>query len=594
MTVHDHHSYAQPSNANVKHLQWDAVVDFDSKTIRAKATWKIETSEDANTIILDTKALTIERVTIDNDEETTFTLGEHDEYLGESLTIAIKPTTKTITIYYQTSPDAAALQWLSPQQTAGKKHPFLFTQSQAILARSWVPCQDSPGIRFTYEASVTVPPTLLALMSATNPKEKNADGKYNFSMRQPIPSYLLALAVGDISFQAISDRSGVYAEPSVLATAANEFVDLEHMIAGAEELYGPYRWERYDLLVLPPSFPFGGMENPRLTFATPTILAGDRSLTSLVAHELAHSWSGNLVTNATWDDFWLNEGFTVYFEKRIMEKLYGKDYAEMLSTLDLQDLRDEVESLNANNLSGDTKLKLNLTGRDPDEGVTDIAYNKGYYFLRTLEVTYGRKEFDQFVKDYFDQYAFKVMTTEDFIPFLKQYYQQHFKVAIPDRLIHEWIYTVGLPASLEAALPSAERFVQVDAALESWKQTKTIASPVADKWSTHEWLHFIKNLPTTLSPAEMVLLDAFGKFTDSKNSEIIAAWGVVAIRNNYQKAYPVIESFLINTGRRKFLLPLYQEFLKTPEGKEVALAIYEKARPNYHYVAVASLDKLLQ
>ena len=361
------------------------------------------------------------------------------------------------------------MQWLSAQQTASKNNPFLFTQSEAILARSWVPCQDSPSIRFTYDAEVTVPANLLALMSASNPREKNTTGIYQFAMRQPIPSYLLALSVGDIKFHEISQRSGIYAEPSLVDTAAWEFADLEKMIAGAEALYGKYRWDQYDVIVLPPSFPFGGMENPRLTFATPTILAGDRSLTSLIAHELAHSWSGNLVTNATWDDFWLNEGFTVYFEHRIMEKLYGRDYSEMLALLALQDLHETVDDMKAKNLYGDTKLKLNLVGRNPDEGVTDIAYDKGYFFLRSIEEQHGRDKFDGFVKDYFNENAFKAMDTDGFIAYLKNYYQTKYSITIEDSFLNAWIFTEGLPANCPK--PVSTRFEKVDDFSQQWKNS---------------------------------------------------------------------------------------------------------------------------
>lgn len=588
----DPHSYAQPAEARVKHLQWKATVDFDHKIIRAVATWTIEANANADLITFDTKGLSIEKVTLNDNVAAEYRLANNDSILGQALAVLLKPGTTQVSITYQTSPDAEALQWLSPQQTAGKKFPFLFTQSQAILARSWVPCQDSPGIRFTYDAEVTVPKDLLALMSASNPQAKNETGIYTFSMKQPIPSYLLALSVGDIAFKSISDRSGIYAEPSLVDTCAWEFADLEKMIAGAEELYGKYQWDRYDVLVLPPSFPFGGMENPRLTFATPTILAGDRSLTSLIAHELAHSWSGNLVTNATWDDFWLNEGFTVYFETRIMEKLYGKDYAEMLASLNLQGLHEEIKSLNEAGLSADTKLKLHLEGRSPDDGVTEIAYNKGYYFLRTIEEQNGRDKFDQFVKDYFSQNAFKVMTTEEFIPFMKTYYQEKFSIALVDSLFQDWIYTEGLPSYCPK--PVSDRFAKVDAALAQWKAGNAITGSTTSSWSTHEWLHFLKNLPDTLSPGQMTALDELGKFTASGNSEIITAWGVIAIRNHYEKAYPKIETFLINTGRRKFLMPLYSELIKTPEGKKRAVSIYSKARPNYHFVAVSSLDKLLK
>lgn len=588
--LQDPHSFSKPSEARVTHLQWKATVDFQTQTITAVASWKIDASPDEDVVLLDTKGLKIDKVTLNDGQNTEFKLAEADPLLGQALAVMINADTKTINIHYQTDPEAEALQWLTPQQTAGKKHPFLFTQSQAILARSWVPCQDSPSVRFTYEADVTVPKELIALMSASNPQLKNETGTYHFVMDQPVPSYLLALAAGDVEFKPISNRSGVYAEPSLVDTAAWEFADLEKMIQGAEGLYGRYQWERYDVIVLPPSFPFGGMENPRLTFATPTILAGDRSLTSLIAHELAHSWSGNLVTNGTWNDFWLNEGFTVYFEHRIMEKLYGRDYAEMLSTLALQDLKETIISLNKDNLSGDTKLKLNLEDRNPDDGVTDIAYNKGYFFLRSIEEKHGRETFDAFLNDYFKQNAFNAMDTDSFIRYIKEYYKGK-GITLEDAHFQSWIFTEGLPK--DCPQPVSERFKRVDDVLQGWKSSGKADAELTAKWSTHEWLHFLKNLPDTLSDGQMKALDALGNFTASGNAEITTAWMVHAIRNNYEKAYPKLESFLINTGRRKFLSPLYNELVKTESGKKRAKEIYAKARPNYHFVATNTFDKLL-
>jgi leukotriene-A4 hydrolase len=591
VTPPDPHSFSLPDEAKATHLSWKADVDFEGKTINGVATWSIEAAPDADVIIFDTKGLKISKVTLDNDRPAEFKISEKDSVLGEALAVLITPQTKKVSIHYQTGKEAEALQWLDAQQTAGKKFPFLFTQSQAILARSWVPCQDSPSLRFTYDADVTVPKDLIALMSASNPQVKNERGEYHFEMKQPISSYLFALSAGDLVFKPISGRSGIYAEPSVIESAVWEFVDLEKMIAGAEELYGPYQWDRYDVLVLPPSFPFGGMENPRLTFATPTILAGDRSLTSLIAHELAHSWSGNLVTNATWNDFWLNEGFTVYFETRIMEKLYGADYSEMLASLSLQDLKEEIKSLNEAGLAADTRLKLSLEGRDPDDGVTEIAYNKGYFFLRGIEEKHGREKFDKFLKDYFTSNAFRSMNTDGFIGYIKNYYQSNFGIALDDQRFNQWIFSEGLPA--DCPQPNSGRFKKVDEVIAAWKAEQRLNNTISKNWSTHEWLHFIKNLPDSLSPQQMQTVDNFGNFTQSGNSEIISAWGVVAIRNKYEKMNPKIESFLINTGRRKFLSPLYNELIKTPEGKERAKAIYDKARPNYHFVATNTFDKLL-
>jgi len=587
----DPHSFARPDEVVVTHLNLDLRVDFDKKELAGHARLTIHNKTGASTLWLDTRDLIIEQVTLEPEgNETTFRLGDTVKFLGQSLAIDITPQTKSVTVHYRTTPQAAALQWLSPAQTAGKKKPFLFTQSQAILARTWVPCQDGPGVRMTYTATIRVPNDLMAVMSATNPTTKHPDGVYRFSMPQPIPSYLLALAVGDLAFESLGPRSGVYAEPSVVKKAAWELADSEKLIAAAEELYGPYRWERYDLIILPPSFPFGGMENPRLTFATPTILSGDRSLVSLVAHELAHSWSGNLVTNATWNDFWLNEGFTVYFEHRIMEKVYGKTYAEMLAQLALQDLEATLKELGPG--SAGTHLKLNLTGRDPDEGVTDIAYNKGYFFLRMIEESVGRERWDALLKMYFETHAFKSMTTEAFLEYLRSNLIKGDRT-LEDRLrINDWVYGPGLPKNVPKVF--SEEFARVETQLEAWKKGTPASKLSTHNWTTHHWLHFLRNLPPQLSKQQMQELDrAFG-LTRSGNAEILSAWFLHTIANDYQPAYPALERFLIEVGRRKFLKPLYTKLTETPAGLARARKIYAQARTGYHAVSTSTIDTILK
>ncbi len=591
--VKDIHSYAEPSQAIMQHLKWEAQVDFDSSRISAKASIRISRDPKVEVLLLDTKNLQIDSVHAGTETEavpTSFKLAKPDEILGSALEIELPEQADWVHIYYQTTEQAEALQWLNPQQTAGKTHPFLFTQSQAILARTWIPLQDSPGIRFTYEATVKVPPQMLALMSASNPQHKNALGIYHFRMEQPIPAYLMALAVGDIYFQSLGPRSGVYAEPEVIESAAYEFGELEQMISIAEELYGPYRWDRYDIIVLPPSFPFGGMENPRLTFATPSILAGDRSLTSLVAHELAHSWSGNLVTNATWEDFWLNEGFTVYFEYRIMEALYGKEYAEMLALLSLQDLRAEVKEMMESKRGSDTHLKLDLKNRNPDDGVTTIAYDKGYYFLRWIEMRVGRNNWDQFIVDYFEENAFQSMTTARFLRFLQKNLIDKHNINLYRDELEEWIYHSGLPESLPE--PKSEKFELVEESLKKWLEQGEM--PNTAEWSTHEWLHFIKALPGDLDTAAVRSLDQAYNLTQSRNAEIQAAWYQQAIRYQYQAAYPAMADFLNQVGRRKFLAPLYTALAGSEKDKVFALKVYQQARPNYHFVSVNTIDEILQ
>lgn len=585
---HDPHTFSEFDSAVVTHLNWKAEVDFEQRMISAVATWDIERKNNAQHIVFDADGLNVSAVTNQNNEALNFILGDEVDNLGQPLRVDLTPSTKQVSITYRTQPSAEALQWLSPQQTAGKKHPFLYSQSQAILARTWIPCQDSPGIRFTYTAEVTVPTELMALMSAENPQQKNETGTYTFEMNQPVPAYLMAIAVGDVEFQAIGERTGIYAEPQTVEAAAYEFADMEKMLIAAEELYGKYAWEQYDLIVLPPSFPFGGMENPRLTFATPTIIAGDRSLTALVAHELAHSWSGNLVTNATWNDFWLNEGFTVYFERRIMEALYGESYADMLAVLGRQDLEEDLAELD----SKDTHLKLELKGRNPDDGMTDVAYEKGYFFLRMLEENVGREQFDGFLKTYFDTFAFQTMITEEFLHYLDSNLLEGDTAMRASLKIDEWVYGPGLPSNMPKVV--SKRFQNVSSSLKAWADGAfSLEELNTNDWSSHEWLYFLRSLPDSLSKQRLEELDSSFAFTQSGNSEILAAWFMHTIKKDYAPADEAVRSFLNTVGRRKFLVPLYKALIEADGNKKRAAEIYNKAKANYHAVSIETLDRLI-
>ncbi len=609
----DLHSYSNPEQIKVRHLDLDLQVSFEKKTLEGSVTLTVErvTGSGGAALVLDTQDLKIARVEAAQGSGTfqpsPFTLGAPDKILGAPLTIQLPPTADRVRVHYASSPTAAALQWLTPAQTAGKKHPFLFSQSQAIYARTWIPLQDTPSVRMTYDARIRVPRTLKAVMSAEGnfqvdlTKLKGATigsvpgglpilvgsmAQFSFRMTQPIPSYLIALAVGDLEFIQLGSRTGVYAEPAMAAKAAKEFEDTEKMLASTEKLYGPYRWGRYDLLVLPPSFPYGGMENPKLTFATPTIIAGDKSLVSLVAHELAHSWSGNLVTNATWSDFWLNEGFTNYVTQRIIEAVYGPERAAMEEVLERQELLELLKTLPA----ADQILHINLTGRNPEDGVTEIPYVKGATFLLHLEKAYGRARFDSFVRGYFDHFAFQSIRTSDFVNYLNQHLVTSGGVSnVP---IDEWIYKPGIPAS--APMPSSEVFAKVEKQAQQWLGGQVSATKLqTSSWSYHEWQHFLRSLPVPLTQERMAQLDGAFHFSQSGNAEIVHQWLLMAIQNNYAPAYPKLEEFLVSVGRRKFLKPLYSELVKTEAGRLRAMTIYRKARPSYHPIAVATLDEIL-
>ena len=584
-SVIDSHTLSNYKEVSIEHAHLKLKVDFESKLIKGSVTHSIKNNSASTEFILDTKYLTIDSVKDQNNNLLDFSFGEKDDLLGDPLIVSIDSTTKKVTINYSTTSSSEALDWLNAEQTAGKEFPFMYTQGQSIFTRSWIPIQDSPGLRISYSADITVPEGMLPVMSATNPQVKNQTNSYSFEMNQPIPPYLIALAVGNLEFSSIDHRTGVYAEPSMLPSCVSEFADMGKMVDVAEKLYGAYDWERFDVIVLPPSFPFGGMENPKLTFATPTIIAGDRSLVSLIAHELAHSWSGNLVTNATWNDFWLNEGFTVYFERRIMEALYGKDYTEMLALLGYQDLQEELISLDPKMQT----LKLKMKGMHPDDAMSDIAYEKGYFFLRMIENNVGREAMDNFLKKYFSDHKFQTIITEEFLTYLEANLIEGNRVNFK---IDEWVYQPGLPENCPVI--DCKRFVNVESSIDEFMNSNSIQHLNTSEWSTHEWIHFVKNLPDSIESENMKVLDNSFNLSSSGNSEILAVWFERSIVADYQPAFPFMKKFLIKVGRRKFLQPIYESLAKTKDHKLWANEVYKEARSNYHYVSFNTIDDILK
>ncbi|MEM6640088.1 MAG: M1 family metallopeptidase [Pseudomonadota bacterium] len=590
----DYHSFANASEARIEHVHLDLDVDFERRELRGEAALRVALSPGASKVVLDTRDLTIRDVLIyrgATPESIDFELGERDPDRGQALTIPLPPNTvgvARLAVRYATSPSASGLQWLSPAQTAGGEHPFLFSQSQAIHARSWIPIQDTPSVRMTYTATLRTPAALRAVMSASNDPDGPRDGEYDFEMPQPVPAYLIALGVGDLTFKPMSARTGIYAEPALVDAAAAEFEDTEAMLEISEQLYGPYRWGRYDLLILPPSFPFGGMENPRLSFITPTVIAGDKSLVSLIAHELAHSWSGNLVTNATWRDLWLNEGFTSFLTDRIMHQVYGEKRAQMEYFLDVQSLEADVAAMPP----GDQKLAIDLRGRDPDDVFSSVPYTKGQLFLTWLETRLGRERFDAFLRAYFDRFAFQSITTEQFMVFLDEALLTQYPDIVPEARVREWIFEPGLPE--DRPRPYSDAFETIGAFTNDWLAGKRALSTSGSAgWSVHEWLYFLNNLPDDLPMARLVELDRAYDLTHSPNNEIAHAWYLQAIAHDYQPAYATMEPYLIGIGRRKLIVPLYEALVATEKGRAFAERVYRQARPGYHPLAVGTVDGIV-
>ena len=587
-------SYAHDDQVKTRALHLDLAADFAHKTLSGYAELTLDWIDPAaRTLDLDTRGLTIARVQAQDAQgkwtPAPFTLDKSDPEKGQALHIALASQAARVRIDYRTAPDAAALQWLTPAQTMSGKRPFMFSQSETINARSWVPLQDTPAVRFTYTAHVTAPAGLRVVMSADNDAAATGKGGWNFTMPQPIPSYLLAIGIGELEYRALGARTGVYAEPLRIKAAAYELADTEKMVAAAESLYGPYRWGRYDMLVLPPSFPIGGMENPRLTFVTPTMIAGDRSLVDLIAHELAHSWSGNLVTNASWKHWWLNEGFTTYVTTRILESLYGQEVATMNLQLEQEEALELLKTVPPEKQALLTKDADTSSAHYTDE---ELAYPKGAWFLRTLEQRAGRAVFDPFLRGWFDQHAFQSATTGQFETYLRSALLARHPGLMTDAELDAWLHGPGIPDS--AVHANSARLAALDVKRVQWLKDDLRTSELeTGNWTALEWMKFLNDIDEHVTLNQLRELDAAGHLTGSGNDEVAFRFYRAAIHAGNRAIRPQLQRFLLSVGRQKFVIPLYAALRKDPGDKAWAEQVYQRARPRYHPVTQASVDKLM-
>jgi aminopeptidase N len=589
----DPHSCAQPGQVRVVHLDLELALDFAQRRLAGQATLRLEWLDPAaSALLLDTRDLDIagvEALAADGQTQAlAWSLGLSDDTVGCALRIEAPQRPASVRVHYRTSELASGLQWLRPEQTADHAAPFMFSQSEAIHARSWVPLQDTPAVRFTYAARIRAPRGLRVVMSALNEAGHALDGEFRFAQPHPIPSYLLAIAAGDIAVRETGPRSAVYAEPSLIALAAREFADTEQLIASTEQLYGAYRWGRYDILVLPPSFPFGGMENPNMTFATPTVLVGDKSLVSLVAHELAHSWSGNLVTAATWRDIWLNEGFTTYVQGRITEAVYGKALADEEALLAARDLQKKLPGIAANL----QKLAPDPDGLAADDTLGVVAYHKGAWFLRTLEARYGRQLLDAWLRGYFDHFAYRSICTEDMLAYLKAGLVDRHPGRMQWDEVLAWVYQPGIPA--DAPLPESPRFAMIDAARHDFLAGDIDAAGLdAHAWNTQEWMYFLDRLPDVAPLEKLEQLDAAWQLTGTANAEIGMRWYVHAIAAGYTVAWPAAGEHMRRIGRLYLTTPLYKALARTPAGLAYAEEVYATAASGYHPLTQAAVAAII-
>jgi leukotriene-A4 hydrolase len=581
----DPHSHCDAQQPETERFELRVRVDFERRVLTGSVALELRPSEAqarGGPLDLDTRDLAIAGVVSATGVRLPFELGPADPILGTRLRITLPPGIRRLTIDYSTSRQASALGWLLPEQTASKQHPYLFSQCQAIHARSIVPLQDTPGRRVTFAAWLDVPEELVSLMAARFVGRQPAGpGRANdhFEMPEPIPPYLLALAVGNLKSRELSPRVRVWGEPGVVDAAAREFAGVESMIVAAESLFGPYDWERFDLLVMPPSFPYGGMENPRLTFLTPTIIAGDRSLVNVVAHELAHSWTGNLVSNASAEHFWLNEGFTVYAERRILEALSGREESELHAAVGRTELQRSLEELAAQPEL--TRLRTHLDGVDPDHAFSNVPYEKGYALLRAIEEAVGRGAWDPFLRRYMQAFRFRALTTEEWLEFLESELP-----GVAQRVdAAAYLDSPGLPAS--AVPPRSQRLDRVLAL----PPAVPLASEGA-RLSPLEWRLYLDHMPRPTPLEACAELDARFQLGASGNAEILSAWLLLAIESRYRPALARTEAFLGAVGRMKYLKPLYRALLGWPEGRPVAMAAFARNRHGYHPIAVHVVESL--
>jgi aminopeptidase N len=596
---HDYFSFANTDQFLTGHVDLDLTVDFSAEQLHGSAILHLaRTDPSATEVILDSRGLSVNEVAVALPDgpmvPAEFFFGEEDTIQGTPLIVSLPADFNPdsdfrMKLDYRTGPDASALQWLPPELTAGGKHPFMFTQSQAIHARSWIPLQDTPAVRITYSAVIHTPRELLAVMSADNNPLTPRSGEYHFDMPQPIPSYLVALAVGNIFFVPLGEQTGVYTEPEVLDAAAFEFSGTQDMLDIASELFGEYQWGRYDLLVLPPSFPYGGMENPRLSFITPSLLAGDQSLVSVIAHELAHSWSGNLVTNATWRDQWLNEGVTSYLDSRLMEVLYSKDRADEERVLGFEELLLNIDTIDPVWQA----LAPRLDSGDPDSFQGTIHYHKGQLLLEYLENAFGREPFDKFIGSYFDDFAFATITSEKFLDYLDENLLQVHQGKVSRSQVETWLYEPGLPS--DAPVPTSATLEQAAAMALAWSQGELGLNEIpADSWSPQAMRHFINSLPAELSNDELGQLDdAFG-LSITGNAEIARTWFIQVAKRQYRAAYENLEKHLNRYGRTRLVAPVYRALAENGSDLELAWEMFARARGKYHPLTIARISSVLQ
>jgi leukotriene-A4 hydrolase len=581
MTLHDPTSYTDLSQGRIRHIDFHIQADFVTNTLAVKAVYHLDTPR-RGPLFLDTYKIDLQKADT-SDRPLTWEFDTHNKELGSRLHLKGLDGQADFTLEFRTSPEASALQWLTVAQTLGGKHPFLYSQCQSIHARSVFPCQDTPSVRFTYSAEVDVPQGLTAVMGAEHVKGGKDGGHFKFRMPQPIPSYLFAIAAGNLEFREFSPRTGIYAEPQIIEAAAWEFAENETKIVEAEKLLGPYLWGRFDLLVLPPSFPFGGMENPRLTFLTPTSILGTRGQTYLITHELAHAWTGNLVTNATWQDFWLNEGWTTYAETRITELLEGVEFNNLNAVFHEREMMQAMQAVGMD--SPLTCLKRSDNG--DEEGPSSIPYYKGCFFLQECERAVGRPRFDRFIKSYMKRFQFQSITTETFLDFMK--------VELPEVFarveVNKWIHEPGMPAGWHG--PQSSLYDEVQAALNAYQKGTLPTREQVENWHSDQVKSFLQGLPSKISPEDCPKLEEILELKKRNDAAHYSFYYAICIASGCESILPRVEAYAEKIGRMLYILPIFRALTQTDWSHLHARPLFERVKSHHHQITAGGIERLL-
>ena len=614
-------SYSNFDEIIQKEVFIDVSLDFDKKQMLGTMEVKYEIlSSEIPNVILDLKGpeiVSVEYVIKNekNEEKTmiplTYEIYSENVYkdsLGTPLKISLdnvkknipdeynklsKSKTLMLCIKFITTENCTGIQFLTKEQTYTKKYPFMFTQCEAIQCRSLFPVQDSPSVKSIYKVKTSIPSPLTFLFGGIK-KESYLDNKSNqnvtiFEQKIPIPSYLVAFVAGELEYGKISERCGVWTEVGLCKIACNEFKDAEKYVQIAEEYFNhPYEWEIYNLLVLPFSFPYGGMENPNLTFVTPALLAGDCSMSNVIGHEISHSWTGNLVTNKNWKNFWVNEGFTIFMERKLDSALLGEEMENLEAIVGNNELIADIKLLGLD--SEYTKLSPDFGGNDPDDGFSTVPYEKGYQFLIFIEKLIGKDNFREVMQKYIKKYRYKSVDHTAFKEVLEGLINE--KLKDPKKIIDEinwdkWLYEKGIPSYkndfssklLKEAEKLAEDFLQE-------KEDKSSVLKVFKEWHTNVKLAFLNYLLDNKNKIDEKIMKNLKNelnLAEEYNSEIKYMWYLLALDKKVEEEIPNIKKFLETHGRLKYVRPVYFAWIEKDYNQ--AKEFFDKTKYLYHAFA---------